>query len=89
MKPLFAKFVPAMVSEQAMSAAEDARLWRGTTGLHLLEGGAVGDEEKQEGEDGDDGRRDTAVAMSVRRIQVPRKVLILRDGRDGRVRWSW
>jgi hypothetical protein len=88
MKPLLAKFVPAMVSEQPMSAAEDARLWRGTTGLHLLEGGAV-DEEKQEDEDGDKGRRDTAVAMSARRVQVPRKVLILGGVRDVRVRWSW
>jgi hypothetical protein len=72
MKPLFVRFAPAIVSEQPMSAREDARLWRGVTGLGLLVT-SVEDREKQE----EDGRRDTAVAMSVRssrRITVPGKI---------------
>ncbi|KAH7067946.1 hypothetical protein FB567DRAFT_634614 [Paraphoma chrysanthemicola] len=86
MKPLFARFIPALVSEQPLSAREDARIWRGLTGLHLLEGGSLVDEEKQE----EDRRRDTAISMgerSARRIALPARA---RD-QEGRasVRWSW
>ncbi|KAH4930884.1 hypothetical protein HBI24_117830 [Parastagonospora nodorum] len=37
MKPLFARYVPAMVSDQPVSAREDARLWRAMTGLAQLD----------------------------------------------------
>lgn len=43
-----------------MSAREDRQLWRGMTGLHLLEGLAMEDEE---GKVGGGGRRDTAIGM--------------------------
>jgi hypothetical protein len=72
MKPLFVRFAPAILSEQPMSAREDARLWRGATGLGLLVG-RVEDEEKAA-----ESRRDTAVAMSVRsvgRLEIPARVL--------------
>ncbi|KAH8732024.1 hypothetical protein GQ44DRAFT_735705 [Phaeosphaeriaceae sp. PMI808] len=48
MKPFFARFIPAIVSEQPVSAREDARLWRGATGRGLL-AASIADEEKQEG----------------------------------------
>jgi hypothetical protein len=58
MKPLFARFMPAIVSEQPVSAREDMKFWRGLTGLTLLNEGirGNGDEEKPE-------RRDTAIAL--------------------------
>lgn len=58
MKPLFARFVPAMVSEQPISAREDKRIWRNLTGLTLLNEGIRehADEEKAK-------RRDTAIGM--------------------------
>tara|TARA_R110002003_G_scaffold219_3_gene16474 strand:- start:10315 stop:10704 length:390 start_codon:yes stop_codon:yes gene_type:complete len=85
MKPLFARFVPALVSEQAVSAREDARLWRGLTGLHLLKE-TLADEEKQE----EDRRRDTAISMSVRsvrRIAVPARTRDPREIADARRSW--
>ena len=90
MKPLFARFIPAMVSEQPVSAREDARVWNRLTGLGLLEAsiGDGGDEDKAEY----DARRDTAVAMSVRsggEILVPKRVWDGRGKSGGRVRWSW
>ena len=91
MKPLFARFIPAMVSEQPISAAEDARVWRALTGLSLLEaGGAVDDEEKQEDEA--ERRSDTAISMGVRserRIAVPERMWRGRRKRGARARWSW
>ncbi|KAF2125496.1 hypothetical protein P153DRAFT_300299 [Dothidotthia symphoricarpi CBS 119687] len=60
MKPLFARFIPAMVSEQPMSASEDVRQWRQLAGLLWLDGVAT-EEEKQED---DVERRDTALQMS-------------------------
>ncbi|KAF3032394.1 hypothetical protein E8E12_003884 [Didymella heteroderae] len=45
MKPLFAKWMPAMVSEQPMTATEDRRVLRQLTGLALLTE-QVEDEEK-------------------------------------------
>ncbi|KAF9691194.1 hypothetical protein EKO04_010901 [Ascochyta lentis] len=60
MKPLFAKWVPAMVSEQPMSASEDKQVFRRLTGLALLNGASM-DEEKAEELNA---RRDTGVAMS-------------------------
>jgi hypothetical protein len=45
MKPLFAKWIPSMVSEQPMTASEDRRVMRQLTGLILLTGD-VDDEEK-------------------------------------------
>jgi len=90
MKPLFARFIPAMVSEQPISAAEDARVWRALTGLSLLEaGGVVDDEEKQEEEVE---RRDTAISMGVRsgrRVAVPERMWHGRRKRGARARWSW
>lgn len=84
MKPLIARFVPDLVSEQTASAREDARLWRVTTGIGLLDG-SVADEEKAR----DEGRRDTAVSMSTRfpkRIVMPART----RGSRGRMRaWTW
>lgn len=45
MKPLFAKWIPSLVSEQPMTASEDRRLVRQLTSLVLLTGTVV-DEEK-------------------------------------------
>jgi hypothetical protein len=67
MKPLFARFIPAIVSEQPVSAREDARLYRGMTGVGWLLDTEVGEVEGKPKED-DNGRRDTAVAMSVSRV---------------------
>jgi hypothetical protein len=58
MKPLFARFMPAIVSEQPVSAREDKRSWRGLTGLTLLNEGIRGNEDEEKAE-----RRDTAVAL--------------------------
>lgn len=58
MKPLFARFIPAIVSEEPMSAREDRRIWRALTGLSLLEQ-ITEDEEKEE----QDRRRDTGIGM--------------------------
>jgi hypothetical protein len=69
MKPLFARFVPAMVSEQPTSARENARLWGGLHSIrHYLEGGM--DEEEEEEED------------KRARIAVPRRT---RDQRRGTI----
>jgi hypothetical protein len=58
MKPLFARFVPAIVSEQPVSAREDNRFWRDLTGLTLL------NERVRDSENGEqDKRRDTAIGM--------------------------
>jgi hypothetical protein len=54
-----------------MSAREDARLWRGVTGLGLL------DADMEEGKQEEDGRRDIAIAVSVRssrRIATPGRI---------------
>jgi hypothetical protein len=59
MKLLIARFVLNMNTEETVSAREDARLWRATTGLGLL-GGSVGDEEKAR----EAGRRDTAISIN-------------------------
>lgn len=69
MKPLFARFVPAMVSEQPASARDDARLWGGLRSLsHYLEGGMAGEDEVEEDKVEMDevysGRRDTAITLS-------------------------
>ena len=72
MKPLFARFLPALVSEQPVSAADDGRTCRALTGLHLLSGGTVDDVEKaQVG-----GRRDTLIEMNhfVQGIATPREL---------------
>lgn len=58
MKPLFARFVPAIVSEQPVSAREDNRLWRDLTGLTLLNEGIRENEDKEKTQ-----RRDTAIGM--------------------------
>jgi hypothetical protein len=60
MKPLFARFLPCVVSEEAMSAAEDGRTCRALTGLHLLSGDTVDDAEKPRS----DGRKDTLMQTS-------------------------
>jgi hypothetical protein len=93
MKPLFARFIPAVVSEQPISAREDARLFRGLTGVGFLldteagEAGETGEtEEKQEEHDG--GRRDTAVAFNVPRVAAPGRIWDPRRGLRG-VRRSW
>jgi hypothetical protein len=72
MKPLFARFLPALVSEQPVSAADDGRTCRALTGLHLLSGGAVDDVEKAP----DPGRRDTLIEMNhfVRTIATPKEL---------------
>ncbi|KAH5989171.1 hypothetical protein HBI84_187620 [Parastagonospora nodorum] len=58
MKPLFARYVPAMVSDQPVSAREDARLWRAMTGLAQLDAAEDG---KKDVEYEGCGRRDTVV----------------------------
>lgn len=58
MKPLLARFIPAVVSGEPMSASEDRRIWRALTGLSILEQ-TPEDEEKE----GYDRRRDTGVGM--------------------------
>jgi hypothetical protein len=85
MKPLFARFIPAIVSEQPISAREDARLFRGLTGVGFLldteagEAGETGEaEEKQEEQD--DGRRDTAFAFNVPRVAAPGRIGIQGEG---------
>lgn len=45
MKPLFARWIPAMVSEQPVSASEDHRMLRRMTGLAVLTG-SLADKEK-------------------------------------------
>ncbi|KAF1829235.1 hypothetical protein BDW02DRAFT_177731 [Decorospora gaudefroyi] len=60
MKPLFARFLPAIVSEQPVSAAEDRRNCRALTGGYLLGGMAVdGGGKKRDGR-----RRDTLIEMN-------------------------
>ncbi|KAF2629216.1 hypothetical protein BU25DRAFT_389218 [Macroventuria anomochaeta] len=81
MKPLFAKWIPAIVSEQPVSASEDRRVLRQLTGLVLLDGGLV-DEEKvpEQGQ----GRRDTGVVDLSRGrgsegSEVPVRMQVLRS----------
>jgi hypothetical protein len=57
MKSLFARFLPTVVSEQPVLAAEDGRTCRALTDTYLLRGGTIGDEEKSPSGDGDT-RRD-------------------------------
>jgi hypothetical protein len=59
MKPLFARFLPVIVSEQPISSEEDGRTCRILTGLHLLSGSTDDDVEKAQG----NGRRATLVEM--------------------------
>ncbi|KAF1942306.1 hypothetical protein EJ02DRAFT_345713 [Clathrospora elynae] len=77
MKPLFARFMPSIVSEQPMSASEDRRICRALTGLHLLNSGTGIDEEKS-----DDGRRDTLVDGGdvLGRMATPKERRNLRKG---------
>src|SRR5690242_8338764 len=72
MKPLFASWFPAMVSEQPVSASEDTRALRRLTGLAMLHG-AFDDEEKTEEQE--QGRRDTAVAGLGRDMEVGEEVV--------------
>jgi hypothetical protein len=59
MKPLFVRFLPALVSEQPISVADNMRTCRALTGLHLLSEDTENDKEKaRSGE-----RRDTVVEM--------------------------
>jgi hypothetical protein len=60
MKPLFARYIPAMVSDQPVSAREDARLWRAITGLAQLDHTEHGEKDV---EDEDCGRRDTIIEL--------------------------
>ncbi|CAE7186032.1 hypothetical protein PTNB73_06466 [Pyrenophora teres f. teres] len=73
MKPLFARFLPALISEQPLTAAEDARTCRALTGLHLLTI-AVAEEEEEEKNTPDEERRDTLVESNTfsQRIAVPK-----------------
>lgn len=73
MKPLFARYVPAMVSDQPVSAREDARLWRAVTGLAQLDDTEDG---KKDVEDDDCGRRDTVIESDIRQaglLAIPRR----------------
>lgn len=65
MKPLFARFIPAIVSEQPISASEDGRQWRQMAGIMWLQGATMDEdkEEEHEDEDEDGERRDTAIGM--------------------------
>jgi hypothetical protein len=91
MKPLFARFVPAIVSEQPISAREDARLFKYMTGLGYIvdpEAGEVEDKHEEDYDDYDYGRRVTAVAMSVSRVAAPGRIWDPRRGLKGSRR-SW
>ncbi|KAH6321635.1 hypothetical protein HBI38_096260 [Parastagonospora nodorum] len=73
MKPLFARYVPAMVSDQPVSAREDARLWRAMTGLAQLDAAEDG---KKDVEYEGCGRRDTVVESDIRQaglLMIPRR----------------
>jgi len=73
MKPLFARYVPAMVTDQPVSAREDARLWRAMTGLAQLDDT---EDEKKDEEDEDFGRRDTIIELDIRQVgllAIPRR----------------
>jgi hypothetical protein len=87
MKPLFAHFIPALVSEKPVSAAENGRTCRALTGLHLLSAGTVDDVEKAPSR----GRRDTVIEMDhfVRGIATPKEVKKVKKavGRDKRYTW--
>ena len=74
MKPLFARFLPAIVSEQPLSAAEDARTCRALTGLHLLTIAAAEEDDKNRKEAQDEEWRDTLVESNTfsQRIAAPR-----------------
>jgi hypothetical protein len=74
MKPLFARFLPALVSEQPISARDDARLFRGLTGLGYLVDTETGEVQEKQDEEDDEGRRDTAVAMSVNQVVAPKRI---------------
>jgi hypothetical protein len=87
MKPLFARFIPAIVSEQPVSAREDARLFRGMTGVRWLLDTEAGEVEEKPKED-DDGGRDTAVAMSVSRVTPPGRIWDPKRGLKA-IRRSW
>ncbi|UPX19974.1 uncharacterized protein EKO05_0010222 [Ascochyta rabiei] len=72
MKPLFTKWLPAIVSEQPMSASEDRRQFMRLTGLAMLNGGSVDEMKARE----PNARRDTGVGMGpgrrgVESSQVP------------------
>jgi hypothetical protein len=73
MKPLFARYIPAMVSDQPVSAREDARLWRAVTGLAQLDHTEHGEKDV---EDEDCGRRDTIIELDTRQaglLAMPRR----------------
>ncbi|KAF2024122.1 hypothetical protein EK21DRAFT_118088 [Setomelanomma holmii] len=87
MKPLFARFLPAIMTDQPMSAREDARLWRGVTGLNLLEE-ALEAQEKQEEDEAR--RRDTVISQgwkNPRLIGAPARTY--RPSRRTSARHSW
>lgn len=63
MKPLLARFIPGLVSEQPLSAREERRLWRNLTGLD----GALGTVTVEDEEMGEESARKTSVAEMVRR----------------------
>jgi hypothetical protein len=81
------RFIPALVSESPVSAAEDGRTCRALTGLHLLSAGTVDDVEKARS----CGRRDTVIEMDhfVRGIATPKEVKKVKKavGRDKRYTW--
>lgn len=59
LKPLYAKWIPAMVSEQPLSASEDTQILRRLTGLAVLNGDLLKEDKAAQQAHG---RRDTAVA---------------------------
>ncbi|KAH6638805.1 hypothetical protein C7974DRAFT_304363 [Boeremia exigua] len=78
MKPLFAKWIPAMVSEQPVSASEDTRILRRLTGLALLSGGLIDEEKAAERAQA---RRDTAVeglSHDSEGVEVPVSITVSR-----------
>jgi hypothetical protein len=60
MKPLLARFLPYVVSEQPLSAAEDGRACRALTSTHILRANVMDAAEKREHR----GRNDTLVEMN-------------------------
>jgi hypothetical protein len=81
MKPLFVRFIPSIVSEQPVSAREDARIWRALTGLSQLVDEERGQARKEECE-----RRDTAASIGSnegREISRPERVWDPRRGAEG------
>lgn len=71
LKPLLARYMPAIVSEQPLSAREDLRRWSHLTILFRA-GSDVEEEDVEKAER--DKRRDTMISLQPMNVEVPRRV---------------